>query len=124
MRAISSQYQNVQYLLQKTLAQNTEQVSGKGQDSGKITKKINANSFVEKDGGKLRFYHLDQEGKAKVTRELDAGSEQGKRVIRMLRLDAGSAAPKAAQKHEKAVADALMQAKAAQSSIHLVNYLA
>ncbi len=119
MQVNSSQYQNVQYLLQKTLAQNAT-VSETA--PGVVSAKLNNNTVVEKNGDLITMYRIDKDGQRTAQKELGANSDQGKRLIKILKLDTPTD-PAAVDKKE-AVENALLEAKLAKSSMSLVNYLA
>jgi hypothetical protein len=119
MQVNSSQYQNVQYLLQKTLAQTTTATQTA---PGLVSAKLNNNTVVEKNGDVITMYKIGKDGQKTVQREMDANSNQGKQLIKILKLDKPTS--QAATEQEEAVENAQLEARMAKASMSLVNYLA
>ena len=129
MRVTSSSFQNIQYLLEKTLtqltqanaAQNAATSGTSGQNDAVVSKKVGTNTLVEKSGDKLTIYSVTKDGKKVKMQEMDANSDNGKSLVSTLKLGTTAKTKTDGDQAAKDAADEIMKSK---SSMSLVDYLA
>ena len=122
MRITGSPYQNVQYLLEKTLAQNAvAEKPTTEQGANSLRHQLNANTWVEKTGDKVVIYRQSPDGNKRVLQQMSADSRQGQRLLQQLKLTGEQGEEQEASSPALAALEEFQQSK---PKLGLVDYLA